>query len=140
METALREVQARFKAVVENLDDGLVISDTEGNLLSWSPAALKMHGYSDSEECPFRLDQISKFFKVSTLDGAMLPIEEWPLARVLRGEEVRDVEVRLQRVGKERMRHLGGTLSIKSGPQGTILKAIFPIETQIHADRSNSHR
>lgn len=41
---------------------------------------------------------------------------------------------------KERMRHLGGTLSIKSGPQGTILKAIFPIETQIHADRSNSHR
>lgn len=85
METALREVQTRFKAVVENLDDGLVISDTEGNLLSWNPAALKMHGYSDSEECPFRLHQFSKFFKVSTLDGAMLPIEEWPLARVLRG-------------------------------------------------------
>jgi PAS domain S-box-containing protein len=100
-EKIVRESEERLQRVIANLKEGLVISDLEGQLLDWNPAALEMHGMAAGDQCRFRLADCAQEFSVSTLDGQPLPVEEWPLSRILRGEEVREFEARLRRVGSD---------------------------------------
>jgi PAS domain S-box-containing protein len=111
-EEALRASEAQLQTVVENLEEGVVISDLDGRLLQWNRAALELHGYSDSDQDRRRFTELIDTFELSTLDGAPLSVEEWPLARILRGEKVQDLELRVQRIGCDwqRIFHYGGTL------------------------------
>ncbi|HEV2045025.1 MAG TPA: PAS domain S-box protein, partial [Chthoniobacterales bacterium] len=111
-EDALRTSEAHLQTVVENLEEGVVVSDLKGGLLHWNRAALKLHGYSDSEQDRRRFTELVDTFELSTLDGALLPVEQWPLARILRREKVHDLELRVRRVGSDGQRILnyGGTL------------------------------
>ena len=109
---ALRESEAQLHTIVENLDEGVVVSDLDGRLLQWNRAALKLHGYSDSDQDRRRFTELIDTFELSTLDGAPVPVEQWPLARILRGESVHDVELRVRRIGSDwhRIFNYGGTL------------------------------
>src|SRR5690606_29307608 len=40
-------------------------------------------------------------FEISTVDGTPLPREDWPLARVRRGETLQEFEVRVRRIGSD---------------------------------------
>jgi PAS domain S-box-containing protein len=111
-ETALRESEAQLHTIVENLDEGVVVSNLEGQLLHWNRAALKLHGYSNSEHDRRRFTELVDTFEFSTLGGAPVSVEQWPLARVLCGEKVHDLELRIRRVGSDwqRIFNYGGTL------------------------------
>lgn len=116
-QSALRESEERLEAVVENLTEGLVIADMQGQILHWNRAALVMHGYKTVSEARRRLAEFSDTFEVSTLDGHVLPIEEWPLSRILRGETVHNMEARWRRKdsGVERIVAYGGTIVRSAG-------------------------
>jgi PAS domain S-box-containing protein len=109
---ALRKSEAQLHTIVENLDEGVVVSDLAGQLLHWNRAALKLHGYSVSEQDRRRFPELVDTFELKTLEGIALPVEEWPIARILRGETLRDFEVRLHRIGTDwhRIFNYGGTL------------------------------
>jgi PAS domain S-box-containing protein len=109
---AMRQSEAQLHTIVENLDEGVVVSDLDGRLLHWNRAALKLHGYSDSDQDRRRFTELIDTFELSTKDGALVSVEEWPLARILRGEKVQDLELRVQRIGCDwqRIFHYGGTL------------------------------
>lgn len=111
-ETALRESQAQLGTIVENLDEGIVVSDLNGNLLHWNPAALKVHGYTDQTQDRRRFPDLADTFELSTLDGDPIAVNEWPLARILRGEDLRDLELCVHRLGTDwrRIFCYGGTL------------------------------
>lgn len=98
-EAAVREAQAQIKAVVENLDDGILICDTERNLLQLNPAARRMIGLDATAHTPRRVEDLFEHYEVSTLDGDKLANDQRPLWRVTRGEHLHDVEVRCQRIG-----------------------------------------
>jgi PAS domain S-box-containing protein len=83
--------------VVEHLSEGVVIVDPDDQLIYWNPAALRMHGYGSAEEAVRSLSDAPKMFELATLEGGVIPPEEWPLARALRGESLCDVEVRIRR-------------------------------------------
>jgi len=83
--------------VVEHLSEGLLIVDPEGQLIYWNPAALKIYGFASASEAIRRLPDLPEIFELSSLDGEIIPPEEWPLARVLRGESVQDLELRVRR-------------------------------------------
>src|SRR5260370_33935866 len=100
-EKALRESEFQLQTIVENLDEGLVVSDLSGHLVQWNRAALELHGYSSSKQDRRRFTELIDTFEISTLEGALLPVEQWPLARVLRGEKVHELELRLRRIGSE---------------------------------------
>src|SRR5205807_4412439 len=59
-EQALRESEERLQTVVENLAEGLVISELDGQLIHWNRAALDMHGFKTLEECRLRLPEFEK--------------------------------------------------------------------------------
>ncbi|MDT7582225.1 MAG: two-component system, sensor histidine kinase and response regulator, partial [Pseudonocardiales bacterium] len=108
----VRESEERLQRVIANLREGLIISDMQGELLDWNPAALEMHGITSADQCRFRLADCANTFELSTLDGTILPLEEWPLPRIVRGERLRDFEVRLRRLGTdwERVLSYGGAI------------------------------
>jgi hypothetical protein len=111
-EKALREREAQLATIVANLDEGVVVSDLNGHLLHWNRAALELHGYSDSEQDRRRFTELNDTFELRSLDGVLMPIERWPLARILRGEGIHDLELRVRRYGNDRERifSYGGTL------------------------------
>ena len=50
------------------------------------------------------LDSFASMYELSTLDGAVLPAKLWPLIRVLQGEQLQDLELRLRRVDRDWVR------------------------------------
>ena len=95
---ALRASEERLHTVTENLNEGLIIADTEGKLLHWNRAGLEIHGFGSVEEGMRMLPDFADTFEISSLDGRILPLEEWPMAQVLAGKRVRDIELRLRRL------------------------------------------
>src|ERR1700686_5087963 len=100
-EQILRESEERLETIIENLREGLVISDLNGQLTHFNQAGLVMHGFSSLEEGLLKLPQFHKMFELSTPDGSVLKFEEWPLARVMAGEVLTDYEVCLRRIDKD---------------------------------------
>jgi PAS domain S-box-containing protein len=100
-EQILRESEERLQTIIENLHEGLVISDLNGQLTHFNQAGLEMHGFSSLEEGLLRLPQFHEMFELSTPDGSVLKFEEWPLARVMAGEALTDYEVCLRRIDKD---------------------------------------
>lgn len=97
-----RALMARAPGVVvEHLTEGLLIVDAEGLLIYWNPAALKLYGFASAEDAVSTLPELPEYFELSTLDGTLIPPQEWPLARILRGETLCDVEIRLRRLRPE---------------------------------------
>jgi PAS domain S-box-containing protein len=110
-EKALRESEAQLQTIVENLDEGVIVSGLDGRLLQWNRAALKLHGYSDSDQDRRSFTELVDTFELATLDGARVPVEQWPLARILRGENLHNLELRVHRIGSDwhRTFNYGGT-------------------------------
>ncbi len=91
---------ARWQAVVANMAEGVVLIDPDGNLLDMNRAALDMHAYGDVAEIRHPLSRIAPVFEIRAEDGALIPLEQWPIPRLLRGEAFRNMEVRLSRPDK----------------------------------------
>jgi PAS domain S-box-containing protein len=97
-EHALRASEAHLKTVVENLNEGVVVCDLHGALQHWNRAALRIHGFTDLEDGRRILTELVDTFELSTMDGTPIPVEQWPLSRILRSENLRDLEVRVRNI------------------------------------------
>ena len=124
---ALRKNEAQLQTVLENLDEGVVVSDLDGRLLHWNRAALELHGYSSSEQDQRRFTELVDTFELRTLEGVLVPVDEWPLARILRGDTVHEYELSVHRLGTDwrRIFNYGGTLV--HGDNGERLLAVVTI-------------
>ena len=109
---ALGESEQRLQTVIENLSEGLVVSDLNGQLLSWNQAALEIHGFASLDECLLKLPEFANIFELSRLDGSVLDLDQWPLPRIIRGERLRNLEVRIRRLDSDwnRVFNYGGSI------------------------------
>jgi PAS domain S-box-containing protein len=78
--------------------EGLIIADADGNLIEWNPAALRLHGFDTVEEVQAHLSEFTKVFALFWPDGTPVPLSDWPMSRLLRGEAVTDWELHLRRL------------------------------------------
>ena len=109
---ALGESEQRLQTVIENLSEGLVVSDLDGQLMNWNQAALEIHGFASLDECLLKLPEFANIFELSDLDGSVLNLEQWPLPRVIRGERLRNLEVGIRRLDSDwnRVFNYGGSI------------------------------
>jgi PAS domain S-box-containing protein len=117
-ESALDRDRARFAAVVDGLREGLIIASLDGALLHWNQAALSMLGLRRVEDGLGPREQLASEYQLSTLEGEILAPAESPLARVLRGETVHDIELRvvhLQQHWEKVFAYSGSTVQYASG-------------------------
>ncbi|MGQ4646814.1 PAS domain S-box protein [Lyngbya aestuarii] len=107
LENSLRQLEA----VVSSIREGLIISDPEGNVLTMNPAALRIHEHQNLAQVRRQLEDFQEIFELHYLDGRVMPLEEWPLARSLRGETFDNYEVQVHRLdtGKVWIGNYSGT-------------------------------
>jgi signal transduction histidine kinase/HAMP domain-containing protein len=110
--SAITKSEAQLHTIVENLGEGVVVSDLEGQILHFNRAAIELHGFTSLKETLLHLTKFAEIFELSTLDGAVLPLPRWPLGRILAGEQVRELEIRIRRFDSNwsRLFSYGGTL------------------------------
>ena len=95
IEGTLQTRDAQLAAVFDSLVDGIVVA-TEGQAVRWNRAAAEMHGLTREDPREGSLPGMQGLFEIS--DGrAVLAPGDWPLARVLRGETVRNLELDVRR-------------------------------------------
>jgi PAS domain S-box-containing protein len=109
MEEALRESDARYRALVEQqlrqaqahadftaatsaailgqLAEGVIVTDRDGRIILVNNAAAAIHGTSHLDVAP---DAYSETYHLFREDGRPYPPEALPLARAVRGEMVRE--------------------------------------------------
>ncbi len=114
---ALGESEQRLHTVIENLSEGLVVSDLSGQLLNWNRAALEIHGFASLEEGLLELPDFAKLFELSDLNGSVLELNDWPLPRIIRGEQLRNLEICIRRINSDwsRVFNYGGTIVREAG-------------------------
>lgn len=94
---ALRQSDERFQTVLEHMTEGMVIADLTGRLLHWNRSALVMHGFTEEPAWNRDLAGFEAMFEIRTLEGELIPFERWPMRRLLQGQQLRHLEVRLSR-------------------------------------------
>ncbi|MEJ2699604.1 MAG: PAS domain-containing protein, partial [Desulfuromonadales bacterium] len=70
---------ARLEAVFRNMNEGMVFTDPQGNILEWNPAALDIHGLRSPGEVAGNIADIKSNYSLSTLDGQPVEFEDWPI-------------------------------------------------------------
>lgn len=123
----LEESRARLQTTVNHLAEGVVIADMDGRVIDFNPAAMRIHGFESAEEYRKLLPEYTERFELITLDGNVLPLDAWPLARVLDGETLSECEVYLRdkRSDDRRVLSYGGALA--KDDDGSALLAVLTI-------------
>ncbi len=86
-----------LEAVLESINEGVVIADLKGNVLTMNKEALALHEYENVEQVRRQLSEYQDTFELSDLEGRPVPFEQWPLSSALRGERFADWEVCVRR-------------------------------------------
>lgn len=110
-EAELQQGQARLKAVLDSLSEGVVVFDMTPAVLDMNPVALRMHGYASVAEARKKLPRFARHFEIRMLDGSLVPVKDWPLARIARGETLSNMEltIRCKKTGKTWIGSYSGT-------------------------------
>ena len=85
---ALRQSEARFRLVMEHMSEAVMLFDAQGDLTYQNPASLRLHGFAADGDTPMAGQQLKATWKGWDAQGEPLPPEQWPMARVVRGETV----------------------------------------------------
>lgn len=112
VEEALQCREAELQTIIEHLSEGLLVATIDGEVMQWNRAAVAMYGFANREDVPSHLPDLATIFELSTIDGTVLPLEDWPMARLLRGESVTQWELRIRRfhTGWQRIFQYEGSL------------------------------
>jgi PAS domain S-box-containing protein len=93
-EITLLQLDAAFRSI----NEGIIITDLQGSVLAMNPAALDLLGFEDIEECNRHFDNYLEVFQANYLDSELVPVEEWPVQRIVRGESFTNIEVHVRRL------------------------------------------
>ncbi len=89
--------EAQLEAVFQAMKDGLVVFDMAGNALLVNEAEARINGFPSADAMKRDLAYFSQVYELSDLEGRPVPVEEWPVSRVLRGESVAEEELKGRR-------------------------------------------
>ncbi len=126
----IEEGNARLKTILDSLTEGVVVANLDGLVIDFNPAAMEMHGFTSPEEYRRVLSAYADTFELHTLDGDLVSLPEWPLARVLRGENVVETELRVgnRKTGEHRVFSYSGRIA--SDDDGDPLLAIITMNNR----------
>ncbi|MFH0994360.1 MAG: response regulator [Pseudomonadota bacterium] len=94
-DNAIRIERAKLTAALENMDFGVIICNTQGADIWMNAAALRFHDFSTAADLLVHIDQYRNEWELCYPDGRIMPFDEWPLPRAIRGDYVRDYEAHL---------------------------------------------
>lgn len=111
-EDIILKSETQLKTTLNNLNEGVIVSDLKGDLIYWNHSAIKEFGYSSEEEYLRNFRDFKTSLELSTSEDGVLSVERWPLNRIIQGETLRnwEVDVRWRDSNRQRTYNFGGTL------------------------------
>lgn len=103
-EAALQASEQRWRAVLDNMAEGVVIADAEGGPAYWNAAARRLYDLDALPNRPGSMQDMYRQWQLLDADGQPLPLERWPMARLMRGEKLRELTLSLRHRGEDRER------------------------------------
>ena len=86
------DTEQRFlAAVLDNITEGIVACDADGDLSLFNAAAEAMHGVPIDLDLPPA--QWADHYRIIDADGGLVPLDHLPLRRAYAGERLRDLEL-----------------------------------------------
>ena len=86
--------RAQLEATFQSMSDGVVVFDMEGRVVFVNEAEARICGYPSAEDMKRDLPYFAQVFELAHPDGQPLPVEQWPVSRVMRGETLLEWELR----------------------------------------------
>ncbi len=122
-------MRGELQNILDGLNEGIVTCRPDGELVYWNPTALKMHGFSALAEVVGALVRFHDLYELSIPGGAVVPPDAWPMARILRGESIHGLELRVRRVDQDwtRVFHYSGGLTSERGTPALGVLAIVDV-------------
>lgn len=136
---ALRRSEERWSLALEHFTEGAIIATEDEQLIYWNPAAQRMHGFTRSDEGIGPLDDARSTFELLTADNPrLLTLDEWPMKRIKRGEQVRDLELRLRRPDQswEKIVSYSGTMIETTDGERLIFLSVHDLTEQRQAQEA----
>ncbi|GAW67871.1 PAS/PAC sensor signal transduction histidine kinase [Geoanaerobacter pelophilus] len=90
---ALLQSEEKLRDIIDNMAEGLIVIDAETAGLYWNRRALEMYDFEEELDAIKTFERMVQKIELRTLEGELLPLEQWPIRRVMRGEELHDVEL-----------------------------------------------
>lgn len=90
----------QLQTIIGELDDGVVIIETDGTISWANPSALRMHGVEAIADLGGSIEGYHARFALSYRNNHTLAEAEYPGSRVLHGEAIRDILVNVTRRGE----------------------------------------
>jgi diguanylate cyclase (GGDEF)-like protein/PAS domain S-box-containing protein len=127
--------QSFTEALLETVEVGIVSCDADGHYLMRNRAQRAMFGI-EAGSPPLQPDDAAPLSDVLDSEGRRLTVEQYPLMRALRGEELGPVDLQLGPPGGPHLEVVarGGKIV---GPDGAVLGAVVSI-TDVTAERAAS--
>jgi len=79
----LRKSEARLHTLVENLVEGVVVSDLDGQVSAFQSCRGGHVWIQSLNESLRHLSEFGEIFELSAMDGTVWPLDQWPLSRIL---------------------------------------------------------
>lgn len=98
VEEALRASEQKLASVLENMSEGVMLIDAAGNATYQNPASMRIHGFDPTSTGYLANAEMPESWDVWDEQGCKLSYDEWPLARVVRGEHIQNQVLRVRRV------------------------------------------
>ena len=86
-----------YKAMVENVHDGILLFGPDGKIMEVNTSACKIHGYETCDEMVYQLSKFPEIFDLYDLNDNLIPLDQWPISWALRGKSVIDFECKCVR-------------------------------------------
>ncbi|HTY91865.1 MAG TPA: PAS domain S-box protein [Methanocella sp.] len=96
-EEALQESRNKLEAVFVSMNDGVAIIDADQRVVSVNEAFARFHQFWDKESYFKTVREYGDFIELYTLDGKLIPLDDWPILRGLQGETASNIEVLIKR-------------------------------------------
>jgi PAS domain S-box-containing protein len=98
----VEESERRFRSVVENMSEGLMLFDPDQNLIYQNPASLRIHSF-DPEGEKINSPELPTTWEAWNEKGRKIGFDEWPVSRVFRHERFKEqlLHVRNPETGQE---------------------------------------
>lgn len=137
---------------VDQLSEAVIVADADGSITFFNDAALRLHGDGLDRGGP---EAHADGFRLLTMDGQPFGPAEFPLARALSGETVRDVRWRVRRPDDSEIvaigsasplvdsegRRIGAVLTARDQTERTMAEeALRESEARARADAGSSWR
>ena len=109
--------RAQLEAVLQVMQDGVVVFDRARTALFVNEAEARINGFASAREMQRDLALFAEVYELADAQGRALPVEQWPVSRVLRGETLHELELlgRRRDTGREWVFSFSGAAATAAG-------------------------